>query len=72
MVGNGDVHRLRQLGSTYSLVDAEPTADAICAAIRDCRVDVCAQPLSVASAAIDHGPDVSAWTQMKGRLLRVR
>jgi predicted metal-dependent phosphoesterase TrpH len=51
MVGNGDVHRLRQLGTTYSLVDAEPTPDAICGAIRAGRVRVEAQPLSVASAA---------------------
>jgi predicted metal-dependent phosphoesterase TrpH len=51
MVGNGDVHRLRQLGSTYSLVDAEPTPDAICAAIRAGRVRVEARPLSVAAAA---------------------
>jgi predicted metal-dependent phosphoesterase TrpH len=51
MVGNGDVHRLRQLGSTYSLVDAEPTSDAICAAIRAGRVRVEAQPLSMAAAA---------------------
>jgi predicted metal-dependent phosphoesterase TrpH len=46
VVGNGDVHRLRQLGSTYSLVDAEPSADAICAAIAAGRVQVVAQPLS--------------------------
>ena len=32
LVGNGDVHRLHQLGTTYSLVDAIPDADAICAA----------------------------------------
>ena len=51
MVGNGDVHRLRQLGSTYSLVEAEANPDAICEAIRDCRVDVHAQPLSIAAAA---------------------
>jgi predicted metal-dependent phosphoesterase TrpH len=51
MVGNGDVHRLRQLGSTYSLVDAEPTPDAICAAIRAGRVRVEAEALSVAAAA---------------------
>ncbi|HVQ12108.1 MAG TPA: PHP-associated domain-containing protein [Vicinamibacterales bacterium] len=51
MVGNGDVHRLRQLGSTYSLVDAPPEAGAICEAIRNGRVEVRARPLSVASAA---------------------
>lgn len=51
LVGNGDIHRLRQLGSTYSLVDSEPTADAICAAIKKGRVEVRKQPLSVLSAA---------------------
>jgi predicted metal-dependent phosphoesterase TrpH len=51
LVGNGDVHRLRQLGTTYSLVDAEPDADAICAAIAAGRVRVESQPLSWAFAA---------------------
>lgn len=46
MVGNGDVHVLAQLGSTFSLVDAVPSPDAICAAIRAGRVQVRAQPLS--------------------------
>jgi predicted metal-dependent phosphoesterase TrpH len=50
MVGNGDVHRLRQLGRTFSLVDAEPNADAICRAIRAGRVRVCARPLSLVEA----------------------
>jgi len=51
MVGNGDIHRLRQLGSTWSLVDAAPTSDAICEAIRGGRVTVQAQPLSATAAA---------------------
>jgi predicted metal-dependent phosphoesterase TrpH len=51
MVGNCDVHRLRQLGSTYSLVDAEPNADAICAAVAAGRVEVVARPLSTWEAA---------------------
>jgi predicted metal-dependent phosphoesterase TrpH len=51
VVGNGDVHRLRQLGTTYSLVDAEPNADAICGAIRAGRVQVQAQPLTTLQAA---------------------
>lgn len=51
LVGNGDVHRLRQLGSTYSLVDAPRTADAICEAIRCGRVRVEATALSVLTAA---------------------
>lgn len=46
LVGNGDVHRLSQLGTTYSLVDAPPYPDAICAAIAAGRVTVEATPLS--------------------------
>ena len=46
LVGNCDVHRLWQLGSTYSLVDAAPDADAICAAIGAGRVRVESRPLS--------------------------
>jgi len=51
LVGNGDVHRLRQLGTTYSLVDAPADADAICEAIRDNRVWVEATALPVLTAA---------------------
>lgn len=51
MVGNGDVHRLRQLGTTYSLVDAEPHPDAICEAVRSGRVSVHATPHSALAAA---------------------
>ena len=46
MVGNGDVHRLEQLGTTYTLVEAAPDADAICAAIIAGRVEIVARPLS--------------------------
>ena len=45
LVGNGDVHRLQQLGSTYSVVDAPPEPDAICAAVRAGRLLVKARPL---------------------------
>jgi predicted metal-dependent phosphoesterase TrpH len=51
MVGNGDVHRLRQLGTTWSLVDAERDADSICAAVLAGRVQVEARPHSWLSAA---------------------
>jgi predicted metal-dependent phosphoesterase TrpH len=46
LVGNGDVHRLYQLGTTYSRVDADPNPDAICAAIAAGRVQVESRPLS--------------------------
>jgi predicted metal-dependent phosphoesterase TrpH len=51
IVGNGDIHRLRQLGTTYSLIDAAPDADAICEAIRARRVQLVARPISLRSAA---------------------
>jgi len=50
MVGCGDVHRLRQLGTTFSLIDAEPDATEICGAIRAGKVQVHATPRSWASA----------------------
>jgi hypothetical protein len=50
LVGNGDIHRLRQLGTTYSLVDAEPNADSICRAVREGRVRVEARPLGTLEA----------------------
>lgn len=46
VVGNGDIHRLRQLGTTYSLIDAEPDADAICGAVLAGHVRVRTTPLS--------------------------
>jgi hypothetical protein len=46
VVGNCDVHRLAQLGPTFSLVDAPPDADAICNAIAAGRVRVETQPLA--------------------------
>ncbi len=53
VVGNGDVHQLGQLGTTFSLVDVDGpvTADAICEAIRAGRVRVESRPLTHVEAA---------------------
>lgn len=53
VVGNGDVHQLRQLGTTFSLVDVDGpvTSDAICEAIRAGRVRVESRPLTHVEAA---------------------
>lgn len=45
VVGNGDVHRLSQLGATYSLVAADPDEASICEAIRAGRVEIRTEPL---------------------------
>jgi predicted metal-dependent phosphoesterase TrpH len=50
-VGNGDVHRLYQLGTCFSLVEAPADPDAICDAIRAGRVVVDAEPVSPLRAA---------------------
>jgi predicted metal-dependent phosphoesterase TrpH len=55
IVGNGDVHRMSQLGTTYSLVDAEPHPDSICHAIAAGRVHLEAHPISFAAAAMTMG-----------------
>jgi len=52
LVGNSDVHRFRQLGSTYSLVGAVPEAGAICDAIKNGRVGLHAEPMSMGVAAL--------------------
>lgn len=50
IVANADVHRLKQLGRTFSLVDAPRDPDAICAAIREGRVEIRTRPLSLIEA----------------------
>jgi predicted metal-dependent phosphoesterase TrpH len=52
VVGNGDVHRLYQLGTCCSYVDAPADADAVCDAIRAGRVTVEARPLSPLTAGL--------------------
>ena len=76
LVGNGDVHRLTQLGRTWSDVDVDvpatwsdaEAADAICAAIRAGHVRVAGAPLSPWRAATIYGQMVmGGW---RGRLRR--
>jgi hypothetical protein len=50
IVGNGDIHRLEQLGTTYSLVDADRNPASICAAIAAGRVQLETTPLTWPSA----------------------
>lgn len=51
LVGNCDLHRLDQLGTTWTEVDAPPDAVAICRAIKAGRVVVRTRPLSWPRAA---------------------
>jgi predicted metal-dependent phosphoesterase TrpH len=47
VVGNSDLHDLRQLGRTYSLIDAPRDPAAICDAIRRGRVTLVTEPVPV-------------------------
>jgi predicted metal-dependent phosphoesterase TrpH len=71
LVGNGDVHRLRQLGLTYSLVDADADPDAICAAIVAGRVRVESRPMPWLDVAYVLGGmmlgDVAQWWEARTR-----
>ena len=71
LVGNGDIHRLRQLGSTYSIVDAEPDPDSICAAIAAGRVRVESQPMPWSDIAHVLGGlvlgDIARWWEARTR-----
>jgi predicted metal-dependent phosphoesterase TrpH len=52
LVGNCDVHRLGQLGTTYSLVEAQPTPEGICEAIKSGKVEVRSHPVSWTNAIL--------------------
>ena len=55
LIGNSDLHHLRQLGRTYSMVAAEADADAICDAIRRGLVSVTTSPVPLLELALTLG-----------------
>ncbi len=67
LVGNSDTHFLSQLGTTYSLINAEKNLEAIFAAIRENRVDVITRPLS----PFEMGSIARRFVRMKLRRKRV-
>jgi len=69
LVGNADLHTLDDLGRTYTLVDAEPDADAICEAIRQGRVEVRTAPVSHLRAGSTFGRMLVAGA--RGRIRRL-
>jgi predicted metal-dependent phosphoesterase TrpH len=51
IVGNGDVHRLEMLGTTYSLIDAAPDPTSICNAVKAGDLTVVSNPHTLPRAA---------------------
>ena len=47
LVGNSDSHLARQFGTTYSVIDGEPTVASVLAAIRKGQVRVVSRPLTL-------------------------
>jgi len=45
LVGNSDMHDIRQIGRTFTLVDATPEASAICDAVRVGRIELRTEPV---------------------------
>lgn len=70
LIGNSDAHFLSQLGTTYSLIYAEKSLEAIFAAIRKNRVEVITRPLSTS----EMGSLARRYFRMKlrGRRIKVR
>jgi predicted metal-dependent phosphoesterase TrpH len=66
LVGNADVHHLTQLGTTYSVVDAEPSPDSICEAIRAGHVELHTRPLSWPRAIANFSAVVGLWPVRTG------
>jgi predicted metal-dependent phosphoesterase TrpH len=47
LVGSSDSHLARQFGTTYSLIESEPTVDCVLSAIRKGQVQIVSRPLSL-------------------------
>ncbi len=69
LVANADVHRLRQLGTTYSLVDAARDVESICESIRAGRVTPVTRPVGAMEAASFFSSLVGASTIRSWRTL---
>jgi hypothetical protein len=47
LVGSSDTHSLSQLGSTYSLINAEKKVDSVIKAIKDKKIEVITRPMAL-------------------------
>jgi predicted metal-dependent phosphoesterase TrpH len=68
IVGNSDAHDIRQPGRTFSVVQAERDADAICAAIREGKVELRTSPVPPLELALVLGGMLVAGNKRDARL----
>ena len=50
LIGTSDAHLLWQIGTTYSLIEAEKNLESVIAAIREGKVEIVTEPLSLTKA----------------------
>lgn len=70
LLGNSDMHDIRQMGRTCSLVDAPPDPAEICHAVREGRVEVVTSPAPLAELALVFGGLTARDLVAKARRLR--
>jgi hypothetical protein len=71
VVGNSDMHDIRQLGRTFTRVDAPADAAAICEAVREGRVELRSEPVPyVELTRVFSGLMVRGWIHGFGRQAR--
>jgi predicted metal-dependent phosphoesterase TrpH len=70
LVANTDVHRLSQLGSTYSLVEAERDPASICDAVRAGRVELRSAPMPTPQAVTYFADLMAAHVRARVRAAR--
>jgi len=64
VIGNSDMHDIRQLGRTFTLIDAPSDADAICEAVREGRIALRTEPVPYPElAAVFSGLVIRGWVQ---------
>jgi predicted metal-dependent phosphoesterase TrpH len=62
VIGSSDMHDIRQLGRTFTLIDAPDDADAICEAVREGRIALRTQPVPYPElSAVYSGLMIRGW-----------
>lgn len=67
LLGTSDSHLVRQFGTTWSLIEAEPTVTAVLAAIRKGQGQVVSQPLTLRQMAAVVIELVIGWQRDRAR-----
>ena len=67
LLGTSDSHLVRQFGTTWALIEAEPTVTSVLTAVRKGQVQVASQPLTLRQMAAVVRELVSGWQRDRAR-----